>query len=253
MRGRGWLSSYSLGDATARPGLPLVNGFRWDTGVQLHAEWGIVDWTGAMTMGTVSNPRVDDDNDGRQIAGRVVVHATPALALGVSGARGAFLSENLAAVLPQGFDAEDGIQRAIGLDAEYSIGRFLARTETIWSRWTMPALDAPNTSYPLDATAVLVEARYRLLPGVHAAIRGERLGFSRVASTASAGNGGYGSPSIVPTSLGEWDAPVRRLEVGGGWAIRRNVVVKASWQLNHRDGGRIRRQSLGALQLLYWF
>lgn len=254
MRGRGWLTRFSRGDPTPKPGVPLVNGFRWDTGVQLHGEWGIVDWTGAVTMGTVSNPRVDDDNDGRQVAGRVVVHAAPSLALGVSGARGAFLSDAVASALPDGFDLEDGVQRAIGLDAEYSFGRFLARSEAIWSRWTLPAIGPPYLADPLDATAVLLEARYRLLPGVHAAIRGERLEFGRISGLIPVSNSGSVAPlEYLRTDASEWDAPVQRLEVGGGWSVRRNVVVKASWQINRRDGGRIRRQSLGAVQLLYWF
>jgi hypothetical protein len=238
MRGRGWLAAYSAGNATLGPGVPLVNAFRWDTGVQLHGKWNIVEWTGSVTTGTLANPRVDDDNDGRQIAGRVLVRPVAAIGLGISGARGAFLSRSLAHALPSGFAAEDGTQRAWGIDAEYSRGRFLTRSEAIWSRWTMPTLAAPAVDRPLDAVAVLLEARYRLLPGVHAAIRGERLDFNRVAGS---------------TRTTEWDAPVQRMEVGGTWSIRRNVTVKASWQRNRRDGGRVREQDLGAAQILYWF
>ncbi len=45
----------------------------------------------------------------------------------------------------------------------------------------------------------------------------------------------------------------RRAELGGGWSIRRNVIVKASWQRDTRSGGRVRRFSAGALQVMYWF
>jgi hypothetical protein len=238
MRGRGWLANYSAGSAAPEPGVPLVNMFRWDTGVQVHGKWSITEWTGSITSGTLANPRVDDDNDGRQIAGRVLVRPVAALGLGLSAARGAFLSRTVASALPSGFAVEDGVQRAWGVDAEYSFGRFLARTETIWSRWTMPAIEQPYIDRPLDAVAVLVEGRYRILPGVHAAIRGERLEFNRLERSAG---------------RTEWDAPVRRLEIGGGWSIWRNLVLKASWQHNQRDGGRVRRLNLGALQLLYWF
>ena len=37
MRGRGWLSSFSVGNPAPDNGLPLVHAFRWDTGVQVHA------------------------------------------------------------------------------------------------------------------------------------------------------------------------------------------------------------------------
>ena len=37
MRGRGWLSNFSVGNTAPDRGLPLVSAFRWDTGVQVHA------------------------------------------------------------------------------------------------------------------------------------------------------------------------------------------------------------------------
>ena len=39
MRGRGWLSNFSLGNLTPARGVPLVTAFRWDTGVQVHSGW----------------------------------------------------------------------------------------------------------------------------------------------------------------------------------------------------------------------
>jgi hypothetical protein len=98
-------------------------------------------------------------------------------------------------------------------------------------------LPQPFDAGPLAATAVLGEARYRLFPGIHAAARVEHLGFSRITGTMRA----------------PWDAPVKRFEVGAGWSVLRNVMVKASWQRNLRDAGRIRRESLSAAQIVYWF
>jgi len=86
--------------------------------------------------------------------------------------------------------------------------------------------------------SLLAEARYRILPGVHIAGRAERLGFSRLQTT---------------TGPMDWDAAVRRFEVGASYAIIRNVIVKASWQRNLRAGGRVQRDSLGAFQAVYWF
>ena len=233
-RGRGWRVDYSLGNRTAGPGLPLVNGFRWDTGVQVHGFSGPVEWSGAVTTGSLSSPQVSDDNRGRQIAGRVVLHVTPGLALGGSFARAAFLSDTLQPVLSAGARVEDGIQRGLGLDAEYSRARFIGRGEAIWSRWTLPQ---PFNAGQLKALALMAEARYRLVPGIHVAARAEHLGFNRITGTVRA----------------PWDAPVKRFEVGTGWSILRNVMVKASWQRNLRDAGRIRRESLSAAQIVYWF
>jgi hypothetical protein len=238
MSGRGWLSNFPLGNLAADRGLPLMNSSRWDTGVQVHGVNGMVEWSGAITTGSLSNPRVDDDNDGRQIAGRAVLRPAAPIAIGMSVARGAFLSRTLETVLAPGRRIDDGVQQAWGLDGEYSQGRFLARSEMIWSRWTLPVAWPSDENPRLGAMSALVEARYRIFPGIHVAARGEHLGFNRI-QTAS-------GPQ-------PWEAPVRRLEIGGGYSVIRNVMLKASFQRHVRDGGRVRRHSIGALQVVYWF
>src|SRR5438445_2825634 len=56
MRGRGWLSNFSLGNLTPARGVPLVTAFRWDTGVQVHSAWAWADVTGTVTSGSLSDP-----------------------------------------------------------------------------------------------------------------------------------------------------------------------------------------------------
>src|SRR4029079_7173832 len=46
MRGRGWLSSFSVGNPGEDRGVPLANAFRWDTGVQVHAGTEAIEATG---------------------------------------------------------------------------------------------------------------------------------------------------------------------------------------------------------------
>jgi hypothetical protein len=238
MRGRGWLSSFPLGVTTADRGLPIVNSVRSDTGVQVHGINGWLEWTGAVTAGSLSNPRVRDDNDGRQLVGRLVARPLPAVALGLSAARGAYLSRVVADALPDDAQLEDAVQQALGLDAEYSQGRFLVRAEVIRSHWTLPfALDGVDDRR-LGANWWIVEGRYRVLPGVQFATRAEWLAFSRLLAA------GLNEP---------WEAPVERIEVGASYAIIRNVIVKGSVQRNTRDGGRVRRDTLGAVQVVYWF
>jgi hypothetical protein len=235
MRGRGWLSSFPIGVSAADRGLPLINTVRANTGVQVHGVNGLVEWVGALTTGSLSNPR--DDNGGRQLAGRVIARPIPAIALGVSAARGEYLNQVLEAALPAG-NLEDGVQRSLGVDAEYSEGRFLARTELIRSRWTLPVALTGTAPEPLDVTSFLVEARYRLIAGLQLAGRAESLDFARIP---------------VPGGMETWEAPVRRLEIGLGYTPIRNITLKTSWQRNTRDGGRIRDESLGAFQVIYWF
>jgi hypothetical protein len=46
---------------------------------------------------------------------------------------------------------------------------------------------------------------------------------------------------------------VTRVEVGAGYSPLRHVLLKASWQHNWRDGGRVRENDLVAGQVLLWF
>ena len=237
MRGRGWLSEFPLGLTTADRGLPIINTVRADTGVQVHGVNGVFEWTGALTTGSLSNPRVRDDNDGRQVIGRVVARPLPALALGLSAARGAYVSRVVQDTVP-GISADEGTQRVIGVDGEYSVGRFLARAEAIYAQWTLPRALDDSGQRDLGARALVGEARYRVYPGVQIAARAERLDFTTLEGTSPAQS---------------WDAPVRRVELGASYSIIRNVIIKASWQRNWRNGGRIRQDNLLATQLVYWF
>ena len=109
--------------------------------------------------------------------------------------------------------------------------------EAITSGWRMPMLST-GLIQPLRSTAISAEGRYALLPGVYMAVRAEHLGFSHV----------QGRSGNLP-----WDAPVMRVELGAGYYIQRNVIFKASLQLNERDGGRTTTVRLPAAQLLFWF
>jgi hypothetical protein len=238
MRGRGWLSSYSLGDSAPANGLALASAFRWDTGAQVHAASDLVDATISVTTGTLSNPLFTDDNSGRQLAGRVSTHPLPGLIVGASAARGPFVTAAAARdAVGAGHDGEF-TQTAWGGDVEYSRDYYLVRAETVWSQWKVPEVSAPVIDAPLRALATYVEGRYKVLPGLYAAARVDHLGFSEI--TGSRG----------PRT---WDAPVTRIEIGGGYSIQRNLLLKMSWQHNVRDGGRVTRLNLGAAQIVYWF
>jgi hypothetical protein len=241
----GWLVRYSLGDPTFQAGVPLVTAFRWDTGVQAHGTVGIVSATAAITTGTLSNPLFKEDNGGRQLAARVEVRPTMGLVAGTSFAHGAFVSQS-AARAAVGTEANDQsyAQTAWGADVEYSHGYYLVRAETIVSAWRLPIAVPPPPQLPIDdplaALSTSVEGRYKLLPRLYVAGRFDRLTFSDVA-----GADGVQQP---------WDAPVRRIEVGGGYSLQRNLVLKLSYQYNTRDGGvLLRRAKFGAAQLVYWF
>jgi hypothetical protein len=238
MRGRGWLSTYSLGNRNADNGLPIASGFRWDTGVQLHAASTRIEGAAAVTTGSLGNPLVDDDNSGKQLSGRVAVKPLPGLVVGASGARAPYLSK--AAVLAAPAAARHGpfTQTALGLDAEFSRDYYLLRIETIVSRWRLPLTGTPTIDQPLGAVATSVEGRYKIRPALYLAGRFDHLGFSTIQGTELADS---------------WDAPVSRSELVVGYSLQRNLQVKLGIQHNRRDGGRVRRMNVGAAQLLFWF
>jgi hypothetical protein len=242
-RGLGWRARYSVGDATAQPGVPLVTAFRWDTGAQVHVTAGILTATAAVTRGTLSNPLFNDDNSGRQLAGRIELRPVAGLIAGASVARGAFVADSAATAAIGELHGRTFPQTAWGADLEYSRHYYLLRFESIVSRWDLPIAPTPPDAValqgPLGADSISVEGRYKIRPGWYAAARYDHLGFSRITSARE----------TLP-----WDAPVQRFEIGGGYSIERNLILKLSYQHDNRDGGVLTRvANMVAAQLVFWF
>jgi hypothetical protein len=237
MRARGWRTTYPIGSTEPGPGVPIISAFRWDTGVQVHWETSAVDVTAAVTAGTLSDPQGSDNNDGKQLSGRLAVRPATGLVLGASGAHGAFLSRTVTRLFPNPDVPHD--QSALGLDAEYSRGHWLVRGELVWSRWNMPFRGTPDQVENLDALGTWVEGRYRVTPRITVSARLDRLGFSRLEL----------SPDFAPT----WDARVSRVEASAGYSVQRNFVIRLAVQHNDRRAGRIHSRTYLSGQAVYWF
>jgi hypothetical protein len=240
-RAQGWLTRFSIGNPNRDRGVPLVSAFRWDTGVQLHGGSDLISGTASISAGTVANPLVSDDNSRPQVAGRLEVRPIAGLMVGTSAARGPFVTEAAArSAVGEGRDREF-TQQALGADVEYSRNYYLLRFEAIVSDWRLPVIQAPALKLPLRAVSTSVEGRYRIVPGLYAAARFDHLGFSTITGIPSQGT--------LP-----WDAPTTRVEIGSGWSIQRNLLLKLSYQHNTRDGGTLLRiGKLGAAQMVFWF
>jgi hypothetical protein len=234
MRGRGWLSSFSVGDPYPDHGVTLVSASRYDTGLQAHASTERWDAAVAITTGTLSQPLVTDNNGSRQFAARGAVHPVPALIVGASFARGGFVSDSAARAA--GAEGTSFSQQAWGLDGEYAVGHLVVRGELIRSAWELPIVSQPALRSPVSSTGLSTEIRYKGGPGWYGAARYDRLWFSAVAGGSTV----------------EWDAPVTRVEAGGGYMLQRNLVAKLAYQYNWRDGGRVHNLGLIMAQLLYW-
>jgi hypothetical protein len=242
-RSLGWKVRYSLGEPASGPGVPLVTAFRWDTGAQVHATAGMVSATASVTAGTLSNPLFSDDNGGRQIAGRIELRPFSGLVGGTSFARGPFVTRDAVRAAIGDGHGNEFTQTAWGADLEYSRGYYLLRFEAIVSEWRLPMAQPPAQQLPLrtplSAVSSSLEGRYKLRPGLYVAARYDHLGFSDVA----------GTDQTVP-----WDAPVTRIELGAGYSIQRNLVLKISYQHDTRNGGVLLRAArMTAAQLVFWF
>jgi hypothetical protein len=153
------------------------------------------------------------------------------LVIAASASRGAWLAR---AVAPD----SKPVQRALGADIEYSRDHWIVRSEIVWSRWSFPSALPPSNVRALDGVGSWVEGRYRATPRIFVAARADRLGFSEIAGTIL----------TLP-----WDAPMQRLEVGIGYYVQRNLVLRATVQQNWRDAGRVRKRTYLSGELAYWF
>jgi hypothetical protein len=236
-RGRGWRVRYPVGDQAADHGVPLMDGLRYPIGVEMHGGSGKFEAAAAVTTGSLAVP--DGSVEGSwQASGRAAVRPAVGLVLGGSVSRGIFLDRALTDEV--GTTGQGGMndQRAVGFDVEYSRGYWLVRAEGVFSSWRVPRVAAPYIDEPLRAFGLDVEGRYRILPGLSAAVRIDRLGFSDVTGS---------------TGRYSWEAAVWRVEAGGSYAVRRNVLVKGVYQYNWRDTSDGHTAGLVSAQLLVWF
>jgi hypothetical protein len=236
MRGRGWQPFYPIGSAASGPGIPLVSASRWDTGVEAHWTRGILEFAGALTLGSPAVPVIRETNDGRAYAARVAVAVPAGPTIGASAGAGAWVDRKATAALPPGA-GDDGGQRIAAIDAEYGTGRWLFRAEALRSRFEVPVA-SNRTAAVLHAWSSFGEARYRWHPRWQIGGRVEQLGFSRL---QSASTGAWTT----------WDAPVRRVEIAVASRLTRTLEVRVGWQQNWRDGGRLTRRGVPIVAVLY--
>lgn len=252
VRGRGWLVRYPGPDA-ARPGaapyyvaephaaagVPLVSAARWDTGVVATFAAAPLEASLGLTVGSLSDPRLEDNNGGPQVVARLQLTPDAAWTAGVSLARGPFLARDAAE--DAGAAASGWNQSAVAVDAAYSRDHFRARAEVMRSAWRLPAVAAPLLPRSLSATALTLEVRQRVRPRLDAAVRADWLRFSRITGTLY---GGRATP---------WDANVARVEAGASYRIARRWRAKLVYQHNWRDTSPRVSEGYPAAQLSFWF
>ena len=135
----------------------------------------------------LAHPLFHDDNNGRQIVGRVELRPVAGLIIGGSGARGPFVSETAArGAVGDGHDREF-TQTAWGADLEYSRGYYMLRYEGIFSAWEMPLVRAPCLRLRAPRPLHIDRRSLQVLSRFYAAARGDHLGFSEMTGSAVRG------------------------------------------------------------------
>ncbi|HUR21363.1 MAG TPA: hypothetical protein VMZ90_11180 [Vicinamibacterales bacterium] len=233
MRARGWRPSYPIGSASVAPGLPIVAYSRGDAGVQM--QWTAATWTAAaaVTRGTAADPRVRDNNSGVTVSSRMAMMRPSGWTIGVSGARGSWVGRSVTSLLAAGQQGRSTSQTLLGVDTEFARGHWILRGE-----WWHSSFAVPTLTQTLSAAGGFAEARYRFLPRWQISGRADRLTFSTIA-----GAGGEVS----------WDAPLWRVEGALGYRVSRHVDLRAGYQYNWREAGRVRERGFPTLQALLWF
>jgi hypothetical protein len=234
-RGYGARVRYPIGDKTFSSGLAQLSPIRWDTGVTVNLGSEPVALAVAVTQGTISRPRVDDDNGGKQLAARLGWRAAFGAELGVSAAHGDYLSDDVKALLDGGIDGSGSSdQTAFGVDAELARGPWILRGEAIWCAWDAPSL----STGALETFGFTAEGRYKVQAGLYLAARVSGARFESVSA---------------PEGLETWDSPVTRFEGGVGYSFHRNILGKLVVQYNERDATRVTSRWIPAVQVLLWF
>lgn len=239
MRGRGWQPSYPLGSQSVAPGLPVISSSRWDTGAEASWTTHAIDVAGAVTLGSPATPVVRDPSDGLMYSGRVAAHLPGAITLGFSAARGAWIDRSVMDLLPAHLHDMNS-ETVVGMDVEGGVGPWLVRGEWLHATFVLPFIGEPDPG-SLGTSSAFAEVRYRLLTRWQIAGRVDHLGFSDIVGTV---NGG------LPTS---WDAPVDRVEGVLGYRVLRNLEVRAGYQYNWRDGGRVHERGYPTVLASIWF
>src|SRR5204863_2310796 len=80
--------------------LPILYENWWDFGIVTLGTVAPFEFAAGVRNGTVGAPAMGDDNDGKQVLGRIGFMPAPWIRAGVSGARGPYLHGDLTEDLP---------------------------------------------------------------------------------------------------------------------------------------------------------
>ncbi|MCH7843406.1 MAG: hypothetical protein IID01_11640 [Chloroflexi bacterium] len=192
---------------------PIAYDACWDVGLELFGDLGMLEYSFAVTEGTLSNP-TETSNDGRQMIVRRGLTPITGLRFGGSVARGPYLLPEAAEADTQHTVVEKYNATALELYLEYKAGYLQLHSEAVYSRWESPYMADDEQ---LAAWSGYFELRYDVSPTVYLAGRYDQFGYSTFTD---------------PSTQGQqtWGNDLRRIEVGLGYRISREMLLKAVYQ-----------------------
>lgn len=199
-------------------GSPMIYDACWDVGVAAIGSVWRVEYAAAVTQGALSSPRFKggDNNDGKQVAGRLGFIPLTGLMIGVSYARGPYLDSAVKdSVRARGAKVEDFHQEIVGADLEYSIRHFKMIGEFAANRWEVPKItDGRGQRANLANYGGYLEGKYAFWFGLYGAVRYDRVAFGKI-------DDGTGAGTMVA-----WDDDLRLWEWGLGYYLTDGVIGK---------------------------
>jgi len=239
-RGLGYFTDYAAGGLTGRglrgsgQVLSVLYENCWDFGAVVVGTAAPFEFAVGVTHGTVGSMVSTDDNDGKQVLGRVGVAPAPWLRAGASAARGPYLMQAIEKIaLPPGRSATDYNQVMAAGDLELSYDRAVLYGEYVWNRFEQPYVG------DLDLTGWYTEAKVTVLPGWYVAGRYSRLDFDDL--------------TLATGARASWDAPIWRREIGVGFHPSKTLVAKVVHQETHTEVRPRRVEAFMAAQLAVVF
>lgn len=209
----------------AGSGLRIISREVYLTGLQIFGTHGWFSYHLGITNGALSNPADVNNSSAPHILGRVRYHPSIGLNVGTSFSWGSYLDkESVRSQLqPAGKSVEDFKQLTAGLDVSYSVGHLLFYSELIFNRW-----ETPFVGESLDALAFYAEGKYTLFTRFYVASRFSLIDFANIDDPLDVDGDGQFRES--------WDYDMQQLELGLGYRINRNALLKIMGQLNRTLG-----------------
>lgn len=147
------------------------------------------------------------DFDDPTVTGRLGYRPDAAWAFGVSASRGPWMDPDVS-----GVDRGDFMQSAVGMDLRWAHRDLIISGEVILSEFETPAAGDLRTA------SCFIQGRWKVSPGFWLAAR-----FGQMVANDANGD--------VP-----WQPDVQRAEIGAGWRITQNLLLKTGYSYTHTDG-----------------